>query len=30
MRVGAIFVSARVAKFPVNCELPHIGAPKNM
>jgi hypothetical protein len=21
---------ARVAKFPVNCELPHIGAPKNM
>jgi hypothetical protein len=21
---------ARVAKFPVNCELPHVGAPKNM
>jgi putative heme degradation protein len=21
---------ARVAKFPVNCELPHIGAPKNI
>jgi hypothetical protein len=21
---------ARMAKFPVNCELPHIGAPKNM
>jgi hypothetical protein len=21
---------ARMAKFPVNCELPHIGGPKNM